>query len=68
VNGEKLAELDDGWLLVFTEAGWFTGKACVCSEDRGKSYDLKMFLSQENRPEAINRYFTCCSSLVCVSK
>jgi hypothetical protein len=29
VNGKKLAELDDGRLLVFTEAGWFTGAVCV---------------------------------------
>ena len=29
VNGEKLAELNDGRSLVFTKAGWFTGAACV---------------------------------------
>jgi len=50
VNGEKLAELNDGWSLVFTKAGWFTGAASVSSEARGKSCGLKMFLSQGNRP------------------
>jgi hypothetical protein len=47
VNNEKLAELDDGWSLVFTEAGWFTRAS---SEVRGKSHGLKMFLSQGKRP------------------
>ena len=52
VNGEKLAELNDGWSLVFTKAVWFTGVASVSSEARGKSRGLKMFLSQGKRPVA----------------
>jgi len=52
VKGENLAELNDGQSLVFTKAGWFTGAASLSSEDRGKSYDLKMFLSQGKRPVA----------------
>jgi hypothetical protein len=52
VKGEKLAELDDGLSQVFTEVVWFTGAACVSSEDRGKSCGLKMFLSQGKRPVA----------------
>jgi hypothetical protein len=46
VNGEKLEELKEGWSLVFTKAGWFTGAASVFPEARGKSCGLKMFLSQ----------------------
>jgi hypothetical protein len=38
----------DRW-YVFTEAGWFTGAACVSTEDRGRSYGLKMFISQGKR-------------------
>ena len=49
VSGEKLAELNDGWLLVFTIAGWFTGAAFLFSENREKSYGLKMCLSQGKR-------------------
>jgi hypothetical protein len=52
VNGETLAELNNGWSLVFIKAGWFTGAASLSSEDRGKSYGLKVFLSQEKRPVA----------------
>jgi len=52
VNGEKLAELNDGPSLVFTKAGWFRGAASVSSEARGKSCGLKMFLSQGKRPVA----------------
>jgi len=52
VNGEKLAELNDGRSLVFTKAGWFTRAASLSFEDRGKSYGLKMFLSQGKRPVA----------------
>jgi len=54
VNGEKLAELNDGLSLVYTNAGWFTGAASLSSEDRGKSYGLKMFLSQGQRAVALN--------------
>jgi len=46
VNGKKLSELNDGWSLVFTKAGWFTGPASVSSEARGKSCGLKMLSSQ----------------------
>jgi hypothetical protein len=52
VNGEKLTELNDGWSLVFTKAGWFTGATSVSSEVTGKSCGLKMFLSQGKRPVA----------------
>jgi hypothetical protein len=52
VNGKKLAELNYGWSLVFIKAGWFTGSAFLSSEDRRKSYGLKMFLSQGKRPVA----------------
>ena len=52
VNGEKWTELNDGWSLVFTKAGWFTGAASVFSEARGKSCDLKIFLSQGKMPAA----------------
>ena len=52
VNDEKLAELNDGWSLVFTKAGWFTGAVPVSSEARGKSCGLKIFLSQGKRPIA----------------
>jgi len=69
VNGEKFAELNDGSSLVFTKARWFTESARVSSEDRGKSCGLMMFLSQEAcRPEALSRYFACCSSLVYISE
>jgi hypothetical protein len=50
VNGEKWAEMSDDWSLVFTKTVWFTGVASVSSEDRGKSYGLKVFLSQGKRP------------------
>jgi hypothetical protein len=46
VNGEKLTELNDGQSLVFNKTGWFTGPAYLSSEDRGKSYDLDIILSQ----------------------
>jgi len=52
VNGEKLAELNDGRSLVFIKAGWFTRVASVSSEARGKSCGLKMFWSQGKRPVA----------------
>ena len=52
VNGEKITELNDGWSLVFTKAGWLTRAASVFSEAKGKSYGLKMFLSQRKRPVA----------------
>jgi len=50
VNGEKSAELNDGWQLVFTKAGWCAGASSLFSEDRGKSYGLKVFLSQGKKP------------------
>ena len=65
VNGEKLAELNDSWSLVFTKAGWFKGAASVSSKARGKSCGLKMFLSQG---KAFSRYLACCSSLLCIAK
>jgi len=46
VNGEELAELNDGGSLVFTKAGWFRGAASLSSEARRKSCGLKMFFSQ----------------------
>jgi uncharacterized protein (DUF1499 family) len=52
VNSKKLAELDVDRLLVFTTAGCFTRVACVSSQDGEKSYGLKMFLSQGERPVA----------------
>ena len=58
VNGEKLPELNDAWSLVFTKAGWFTGATSLSSEDRGKSYGRKMFLSQGKRPVARNSLAT----------
>jgi len=48
----KKSELNDGRALVFTKAGWFTGAASVSSEARGKSWGLKMFLSQAKRSAA----------------
>jgi len=50
VNGEKLAELNDGRSMVFTKAGRFTGESSVSSETRGNSCGLNMFLSQELLP------------------
>jgi len=49
---KKLAELNDGWSLVFNKAAWFTGAASVSSEARGNSCGLRMFLSQRKRPVA----------------
>ena len=46
VNGEKLAELKDGRSMEFTITGPFTGASSVSPEARGKSYGLKIFLSQ----------------------
>jgi hypothetical protein len=44
VNGEKL-EHKDGWSLVFTKAGWFTGAASMFPDARGRSCGLMMFTS-----------------------
>ena len=39
------------WLIAgFTKGGCFTGAAFLSSEDRGKSYGLKMFLLQGKQP------------------
>jgi hypothetical protein len=46
VNGEKREELNNGFSLVFTKAGWFTGTASVSYETRTKSCGPKMILSQ----------------------
>jgi hypothetical protein len=50
VKGEKLEVLNDGWFLIFTKAGWFTGAASMFPDTRGKSCGLKMFMSQGKRP------------------
>jgi hypothetical protein len=50
VKSEKLEELNNGWSLVFTKPGWFTGAAYVSSKTRRKSCGLKMILSQRKRP------------------
>ena len=50
VNGEKLAELNDGRSTAFTIAGRFTGASSVSSENRGNSCGLNMFLSQDLLP------------------
>ena len=46
VNGEKLAELNDGKSMVFTIAGRFTEAPSVSTEAREEKCGLKMFLSQ----------------------
>jgi len=51
VNGEKLAEQNNGWSLVFNKQDG-SHEQDVSSEGRGKSSGLEMFLSQGNRPVA----------------
>ena len=50
VNSETLVDMNDGWSLVFTKAGWFTGAASVFSQTRRKSCGRKKLLSQRKRP------------------
>jgi hypothetical protein len=50
MNGDKIAELNHGWSLVFTKARWLTGAASMFPDDRGKSCGPNMFMSQGKRP------------------
>ena len=66
----KLTELNNVWSLVFIKAGWFTGAASVSSEVRGilRSEDVIVTRKTSCHPEAISRYFACCSSPVFIAE
>ena len=71
VNSEKLAEMNDGWSLVFTKAWWFTGAASVSSEARVEivwSEDVLVTRKEACRPKAFSRSLAYCSSLVCIAE
>ena len=71
VNNEKLTELNDGWSLVFTKAGWFTGAASVSSEAKREivwSEDVLVTRKEACHLAAISCYLACCISLVCSAK
>jgi hypothetical protein len=45
VNGENLEEMNDGWSLVLTKTGWFTGAAFIFPDALRKSCGLNMYMS-----------------------